>query len=294
MEQFTLDNILKWINFPIFQIGQIPITLGGLSTAFLTIIVFVFLAAFVQRAVSNRLTRLLKLNAGTAYALARIIQYLIIIIGVIFASQMVGLNLGSLAVIFGFLSVGIGFGLQNVTSNFISGLILLFERPIAVDDFVTVEGQIGQVLKISMRATLIRTFDNVTIIVPNSKFIENQVINWSHGDTKVRIHCPVGVAYGSDASLVKETLLKVANDHDQILRRPAPDVRFIGFGDSALNFELLAWTDAPERQYQIRSQINFSIDKAFQENAIRIPFPQRDLHLQMTPAVEQIAGHGRV
>ncbi len=290
MEQFTLEKILEWVNFPLIKIGQVQITLGGLGTAFLTLVVFIFLAAFLQKSLSKRLTKRLKLNSGTAYALSRILQYFIIILGLILAAQIVGFNLGSLAVVFGFLSVGVGFGLQNITSNFISGLILLFERPIAVGDFVNVEGQIGKVIKISMRATLIRTFDNVTIIVPNSKFIENQVINWSHGDPKIRLHCSVGVAYGSNTTLVHETLLKVARDHESILQQPTPEVRFLEFGDSSLNFELLAWTAVPESQLQVISQLNFAIDQAFRDAGIQIPFPQRDLHLQMTPAVEQIAG----
>lgn len=289
MENFTLQDILNWLNLPIVHIGQVPLTFGGLSASLLTVLVFVFVASFIQRLISNRLIRRVKLESGTAYALSRIFQYLIILIGVIFASQMVGLNFGSLAVVFGFLSVGIGFGLQNITSNFISGLILLFERPLAVGDLVTIGDDIGRVSKISMRATNITTFDNVMIIIPNSKFIENQVINWSYGDAKIRIHCPIGVAYGSDTRKVKETLLNVVSEQDGVLKSPAPEVRFLGFGDSSLNFELLAWTAAPDRQFKLQSEINYAIEEGLRDAGIQIPFPQRDLHLQMTPAVERLS-----
>ena len=195
-----------------------------------------------------------------------------------------------MAVVFGFLSVGIGFGLQNVTSNFISGLILLVERPISVGDFVSVEGQVGKVLQINMRSTIIMTLDNLAIIVPNSKFVENNVINWSFQDTKVRIHCPVGVAYESDVAKVKETLLSVAKAHPDIVEYPSPEVRFLEFGSSSLNFDLLVWTDEANKQYLLKSQINYAIDEAFRKANIRIPFPQQDLYLQMTPAVQALAG----
>lgn len=286
----ALEDVLKWINFPIIHVGDTPVTLGGLGTASLVFLGFLFVSHIIQKALSLQLEKRFKVSSGVSYAILRFIHYGVIVVGGIVASQIVGLNLGSLAVVFGFLSVGIGFGLQNVTSNFISGLILLVERPISVGDFVSVEGQVGKVLQINMRSTIIMTLDNLAIIVPNSKFVENNVINWSFQDTKVRIHCPVGVAYESDIAKVKETLLSVAKSHPDIVEYPLPEVRFLEFGSSSLNFDLLVWTDEANKQYLLKSQINYAIDEAFRKANIRIPFPQQDLHLQMTPAIQALAG----
>lgn len=289
MEPLTLEKISKWVNLPLFHIGETPVTFGGIGFAFFIVLSAFIFSAIIQRIIFNRLPSKLKVSSGLVYALKRILHYLIVLIGLLLALQCVGINLGSLAVIFGFLSVGIGFGLQNITSNFIAGLIVLIERPISVGDFIRVEDQVGTVLDIKMRSTVIRTQDNVSIIVPNSKFVENQVTNWSHGDTRIRIHCPVGVAYGSDVETVKRSLLEVAHSFDAILKKPAPEVRFLGFGNSSLDFDLLIWSDNPEQQFKLRSEVNCAIDASFRQNNITIPFPQRDLHVKMTPAIEKLA-----
>jgi len=293
MEEFTLETIIEWINKPFLHIGETPVTIGGIGTGFVVFILALIFSAFVQRLISNKLVERLRLDSGAVYALKRVLHYIIVVLGFVLAAQCIGLNLGSLAVVFGFLSVGIGFGLQNVTSNFISGLILLFERPISVHDLISIDNMIGRVEHIHMRATHIKTLDNISLIVPNSKFIETQVINWSHQDPKVRLHCSVGVAYGSDIELVKKTLLEVAEKHEEVLDSPQPIVRFMEFADSSLNFELLVWIRYPDRQFDIKSEINFAIDQAFRKANIQIPFPQRDLHIKMTPAVEQLAGTRR-
>jgi small-conductance mechanosensitive channel len=183
--------------------------------------------------------------------------------------------------------------MQNITSNFIAGLILLLEQPISIGDFISVENQIGKVTHINMRSTVIQTLDNISIIIPNSKFIENPVINWSHEDPLVRMRCPVGVAYGSDTALVRETLLQSAASVPGVLKSPVPEVHFLNFGDSSLDFELLVWTDHAEKQSALRSQINYAIDAAFRKADIQIPFPQRDIRLQMTPALEALARKDR-
>lgn len=293
MEQETSlwSEVVRIMTTPFFKLGETPVTVSGILVAVLVIIASLFVSAIVQRVFDRQVAERMKMNRGMKYAFMRIIHYLILILGISLAAQMIGLSFGSLAVIFGFLSVGIGFGLQNLTSNFISGLILLLERPISPGDFVTIDGQFGRVEHINMRTTIIRTQDNVTIVVPNAKFVENDVTNWSHdGDVKVRLHCPVGVAYGSDVSLVKQTLLDVANANEHVLDDPAAVVVFTEFGDSSLNFELLVWTDRPELRYALHSEINFAIDEAFRKADIQIPFPQRDLHVKMTPAVEMLSG----
>jgi len=204
----------------------------------------------------------------------------IIGLGIVMGVQLIGLNLTSLAVVFGLLSVGIGFGLQNITANFISGLIILFERPIQIGDRITVGNVLGDVENINLRATHIRTVDNVTIIVPNSEFISSQVINWSHRDPKIRLHIPVGVAYGSDVPLVIRSLLEVARNHSQVLESPAPKVWFTDFGNSSLNFELLAWIHDPKKRPDVISDLNIKIDEIFRKHEVTIPFPQRDLHIR--------------
>ncbi|OVE75929.1 hypothetical protein BVX98_06735 [bacterium F11] len=275
---------------PIFYISKTPVTLAGLIAGLAILFGSFVLSWLLQRVLSARLSKMIGLNEGVSYALRRIIHYTILVFGFIFATQTIGLNLASLAFVMGFLSVGIGFGLQNITSNFVSGLILLLERPISVGEFVTVEEADGPVMgvveKINMRSTLVKTFDNVAVMVPNSKFIENQVTNWSHGDPKVRLQVPIGVAYGSDVEKVKQVLLEVADKHPLVLKDPAPYVFFLEFGDSSLNFKLYAWLKQPDIRLKARSELNFAIDKAFRENDITIPFPQRDLHVKMTPAIE--------
>ncbi len=282
------EQILRWMNMPLVHIGASPVTFSGLITAVLVFLVFVFLSGVIQKIFVRRIVEQLKMEAGMAYAFTRVVHYTMLICGAVLAAQCVGLNLGSFAVMFGFLSVGIGFGLQNVTSNFIAGLILLFERPINVGDMVTVEGQVGKVLQINIRTTIIETGDQLAIIVPNSKFIEGSVINWSYGDPKVRVHCPVGVAYGSDVNKVKKVLLQVASENDEALKSPPADVIFLKFGDSSLDFELVVWTATPDRQGPLRSNLNFAIYEAFAKNNIEIPFPQRELHLKATPAAAEL------
>jgi len=154
-----------------------------------------------------------------------------------------------------------------------------------------VDDRTAEVVSITLRSTMVRTFDNVTIILPNSKFIENEIINWTVGDPKIRVHCPVGVAYGSDEKKVREVLIALARQNPKVLEQPGPDVRFLEFGDSSLNFDLLVWTGNPENQKTLRSEINFAIAEAFREHGLAIPFPQLDLHLQLTPAVEKLIKH---
>lgn len=286
---FSVQGILELLNYTLFRIGDTAITLSGLAGAVLIFVAFLILSAFLQRLINPLLNKRLERSPGVAYAISRFIHYLVVLIGLSMAGKLVGVDMSSFAIVVGFLSVGIGFGLQNITSNFISGLILLIERPISVGDLVEVEGHIGRVLDIRMRATLINTLDNVAIIVPNSLFIQNKVVNWSHGDLRIRLHAGVGVAYGSDLELVRETLLQVAREHQEVLERPVPEVRFISFGDSSLNMDLLAWIANPGRQYIVQSELNFAIDAAFRKAGISIPFPQRDLHVMPGPAIDALA-----
>ena len=280
----TLSNVFneirQIIEYPLFVMNQRPITITSILVGLVIILAFVILSRGLRRIIKTRLFPRYKLDEGIQLAILKVLHYLMMGLGIIVAVQTIGLNLTSLAVVFGLLSVGIGFGLQNIVSNFISGLIILFERPIKIGDQITIGDVLGKVSNISLRATLIRTFDNVSIIVPNSEFITSQVINWSHRDPKIRIHVKVGVAYGSDVPLVINSLLEVAQNHPEVLKNPAPKVWFLEFGDSSLNFDLLAWIPSPKSRPDIISDLNKGIDEIFRKNKIQIPFPQRDLHIR--------------
>jgi len=178
------------------------------------------------------------------------------------------------------LSVGIGFGLQNLTANFIAGIILLFEQHIEIGDRVTVGETEGDVVEINIRSTTIRTPNNVAIVVPNSEFVSATVINWSHGDPRTRLEIDVGVSYDSDPDTVIRCLIDAANEQSEVLQHPAPEVLHQGFGDSAWNMRLWAWVGKPQGRIRIQSNIHCAIVKRFREHHVEIPFPQRDLHLR--------------
>jgi small-conductance mechanosensitive channel len=241
-------------------------------------------AILVSRTVSNLLRRRIAkrayLDPGIQYTLGRLTQYFVITIGVLVALFVIGLNLTSLAVIFTALSVGIGFGLQYIAADIASGFILLFERPVRVGDRITIGEDEGDVQSINLRTTLVLTNNRVSIIVPNSKLVSQRLINWSYGDPRARIAIPIGVSAESDIDLVTNTLLKAAEDIDNVLTEPAPKVQFLKFGDWSLDFRLLVWTNRPRLHMQIRSDINYRIDKLFREAKIEIPYPQTELRIR--------------
>jgi len=276
----VVKAIHEVMNFKLFEINQTAITLSSLIIFTFVFAAFALVSRIVRRLLRAQIFSRLSIDEGTQYTLSRITHYIVMVIGAALAFQFVGINLTGLAVVLGFLSVGIGFGLQNVTSNFVAGLILLFERPIKVGDRVTVGDKEGDVMEINIRSTTIRTLNNIAVIVPNSEFVSATVVNWSYGDQRVRLEIDVGVSYGSDLDSVLSTLKKIAEEHTEILQEPAPEVLHMGFGDSAWNMRLRAWVSRPQRHLQVRSEVNCEIVKAFRRNNIEIPFPQRDLHVR--------------
>jgi len=280
IEQFWI-HLEKLLRFPLIQTGEQSLTVGRVLFLILLILLVFAAEALLRRQLIRRILSRTHLSPSLQYAVARFTGYGIVALGLYISLKMVGIDLSSLALVAGAVSVGIGFGLQNIIHNFVSGLIILAERPIAIGDRVEVEGVAGRVSEINLRSTTVVTNDIISIIVPNSAFVSGKVINWSHGDPKVRIRIPVGVAYGSNPDHVRRVLLRVAAEHPTVLRDPAPQVFFDSFGDSALNFELAVWTaemvTAPRR---FRSDLNFAIARALREEGIEIPFPQRDLHLR--------------
>jgi len=283
-------NWLKYVqtilDFQLFQLGGNPITVLHVKMSVFSLIVTYFLARSVHRILGRYV--LTEVEPAPRYVIARFTQYLVWLIGIAVAVELLNVDLTALTFVAGALGIGIGFGLQNVVNNLVSGVVLLLEQPVRYRDRVSVENVEGQVEHINFRSTTIITNDNITIIVPNSQLINQAVINWSHGDPRIRVHVPVGVAYGSDVDLVTETLLAVARAQQDVLTSPEPEVRFLEFGDSSLNFELLVWSDEPPNHRRLHSNLNYAIDAAFREKGIEIPFPQRDLHLK-TPSPGDLA-----
>lgn len=280
----VISDVASWLDrimrFRLFEINQTEITPSSLILFLVILFVFYLVSRFLNRGVLRKILVKTQIDQGLQYTMIRIAHYIIMGIGALVAFQFIGIDLSGLAVIFGLLSVGIGFGLQNVTSNFISGLILLFERPIKVGDRVTVGETEGEVMAINMRSTTILSLNNIAIIVPNSEFVSSRVTNWSHGDPKIRLDIRVGVSYGSDLETVIRSLQEVADEHPGVLKVPEPDVLLDGFGDSSWNMRLRVWISNPKRHYVIRSEINCAIVGKFREYGVEIPFPQRDLHLR--------------
>lgn len=275
------DPVFDLLNYNIFVLGEAKITpLSILYLIFLTV-ALIYISKKLRVLVIERLLEHTKLDQGARLAVGTISRYFILFIGFLVILQTVGINLTTLNVLAGAIGIGVGFGLQNVASNFISGLIILLERPIKVGDRIEVDNINGRVIKVGARSTHIKTNDNITIIIPNSKFITENVVNWSYGGGKVRFRIPVGVAYDSDIDLVKRLLLEVAAGNADVLNDPKPNVRLVEFGDNSLNLELWVWSEKKlHRRRVLFSDLNFAILQKFRENGIEIPFPQRDLHFR--------------
>lgn len=261
--------------------GNIIFSVNSLVEGAIIFTVAVLLSRTVSDFLRRRIAKRAYLDPGIQYTLGRLTQYLVITIGILLAMTIgIGLNLTSLAVIFTALSVGIGFGLQYIAADIASGFILLFERPVRVGDRITIGEDEGDVQSINLRTTVVLTNNRVSIIVPNSKLVSQRLINWSYGDPRARIAIPIGVAAESDIDLVSKTLLKAAEDVDNVLGDPAPKVQFLKFGDWSLDFRLLVWTNRPRLHMQIRSDINYRIDKLFRQEKIEIPYPQTELRIR--------------
>src|SRR5213078_1945130 len=263
------------------RIGNLDVSattlVEGLFIFFVALLASRTLSALLQRRIAKRAY----LDPGLRYTMGRLTQYLIIALGLLLALKAAfRLDLTSVAVLFTALSVGIGFGLQYIAADIASGFILLFERPVRVGDRITIGEDEGDVQSINLRTTVVATNNRVSIIVPNSKLVSQRLINWSYGDPRARIAIPIGVSAESDIDLVTQTLLKAAEGLDNVLKDPPPKVQFLKFGDWSLDFRLLVWTNRPRLHMQIRSDINYRIDKLFREAKIEIPYPQTELRIR--------------
>ena len=276
--QTVLGHLYQILAHPL-SIGNMQFSFWGAGSAGLVLLFTYALVRIWKWLFQKKFLSRSGMAQGLQESITTISAYVIWSIGLLIALHAFGLNTASMAVAFGALGIGLGFGLQNIFNNFISGIILLFERPIQVGDDVEINGIWARVRKINVRSTVVQTYDNASLIIPNADFISNQVTNWSFKDKRIRRKISVGVAYGSDVELVRTILLQIAADAANVLRYPRPDVIFTDFGDSALIFMLRLWTDI-DHMLEVDTDVRFRIDKKFRENNIEISFPQRDIHIR--------------
>jgi small-conductance mechanosensitive channel len=284
--QQVIDGFIQLLRYPV-QIGEMQLSFMGLIYAFLTLFFTHLLVRTSRHLLREKLLVKSGVDHGLQESITNITAYLIWGLGILMALHAVGFNTASLAVILGALGIGLGFGLQNIFNNFVSGIILLFERPIQAGDDIEINGVWATVKQINVRSTVVQTYDNASLIIPNSEFISNQVTNWSFKDRRLRRKIQVGVAYGTDTGLVKKTLMEIAAASPKVLQYPAPDVLFSDFADSALVFTLRVWTTI-DHALRLESEIRYEIDRLFKERNISIAFPQRDVHLYNMDCPPQI------
>jgi small-conductance mechanosensitive channel len=283
-----MEHLIEILRRELFRLSDTPVSLLSILI-FLAGIAGTFTVSRLARMALTRYLDVRKAPPGAVYAAGRILQYAIVVTGVLVCVDTLGVDVGTLAALGAMLSVGIGFGLQNITQNFISGIILLIERPIQKGDWVVVGEIVGTVIEIEMRATKLLSRDGVAMIVPNSEFVSGRVFNQSHPTTRKRVRIAVGVAYGSDAAFVRDTLVGIGLTHPEVLKDPAPLVFFTKFGESSLDFELAVWLDSPEREPIIMSELRFAIDRSFREKKIEIPCPQREVRVRHEQPAKQPA-----
>jgi small-conductance mechanosensitive channel len=281
---FFTVNAVNAAGVPLSWNAALPGVSLSLFQIFLLVALLIavfWISSRTKRFLFNRFLAKSGLDRSLQYAIAQIVSNIVLIVGIFIVLDNAGIHLGALTVFAGAVGVGVGFGLQNIASNFISGLVILAERPITVGDRVEVAGIAGQVQHIRARSTVIVTNDNITMIVPNTKFIDSPVTNWTYGDPRVRFRIPIGVAYGSDVNRVREALIAAAREHPAALSDPAPSVFLDKFGDSTIDFELVVWSmEMSYRPRRFKSDLNFLIDKHLRKADIEIPNPQRDLHIR--------------
>jgi small-conductance mechanosensitive channel len=283
MEQVAnwLERLRDFLQIPIFRLGQTELTLWTFLYLIILLVLLLVFSAKLKHWMVHTLLARTRIEVGVRQATGSIVQYFLLAVGLLIILQTAGIDLTTLNILAGAVGIGVGFGLQNIANNFISGIIILFEQPIKVGDRIEVADVEGDVIEIGTRATTVLTNDHIAIIVPNSKFISENVVNWSHVEHRVRFRIPVSVSYNSDVNLVEKLLLEAADESANVLREPKPSVRFLEFGDSGLQFELRAWsTTLLHRKGQLTSELNFAILKKFREHGVEIPYPQRDIHIR--------------
>lgn len=280
----SIESFMAIFSKPLFNLGEGSISLATIIYFLCAFVILSIVSKKVRRIIVERVLKNTGMEHGAKASVGTVIRFFILAIGTVIIIQSAGIDLSALSLIAGALGVGIGFGLQNITDNFISGIIILFEKPIKVGDRIEVGNVQGDVINISFRATEVKTNDNIMIIVPNSEFISSKVINWSHNDRNIRFRFPVGVSYKEDPQKVKKILLEVAKANPHVLDTPNASVFFVEYGDSSLNFELGVWTATHTDKPQVlKSELYYEIFRRFKEENVEIPFPQRDIHIISQP-----------
>lgn len=277
----SLGRARELLDVAVISMGDTRITLWSLLYLTIFVVLLLWGTRRIQRWLTTGPLLRTRLDAGARQAAGAIARYVLLLIGMLIVVQTAGINLTAFTVIAGAVGIGVGFGLQNIVANFIAGLIIMFERPVKIGDRIVVDDVAGDVIEVGARATVVLTNDNIAIIVPNSKFITENVVNWKYIDDRIRFHVPVSVAYGSDPRQVEQVLLEVAKEVPEVLDYPAPAVRLQEFGDNGILFELLAWSSSlMHRRGRMVSTLNFMIHEKFTAAGIQFPFPQRDIHIR--------------
>jgi len=283
-------NYPDWINQPLIAIGSVQLNAKGLLLSTLVLLIGLGIARRIRRYLQEHLGPAIGLDKSTTFTLSTLVFYAITALTLVIAFSLLGFDFTNLAIIAGALSVGVGFGLQDIAKNFISGLLLLFDRSIKVGDYIELAngGLRGTVEQIRVRSTIVRTNDDLDVIVPNSQFLTDQVINWTLSSKVLRLHVPFGVAYGSDVERLRDIMLKMAAELPGVVSgedRYRPKLWFTGMGDSSLDFELLVWVqgDAIVNYRSTLSEYTFAVHRILNSNGYTIPFPQRDLHIKSMP-----------
>jgi small-conductance mechanosensitive channel len=275
-----LDDLVRWADQPLLKLGAQAISLLSVLFAVFLIFTFIALSRLLGDLLGSRVLPGMGLDRPLSEALGTVVRYSLVVAGFLVALETLGLALSTLQIGLGALGVGIGFGLQDLVQNFASGLILLFERTIKRGDVVSVEGESAKVLSIGLRSSVVRNRKGQEVVVPNIMLTSNAITNFSLSDSFVRMDVRVGVSYDADPREVEQILLGVAAEHPEVLKRPNPNVMFMNYGDSSIDFELRAWLDGEMKMPQVRSDLLFAIWYKLKEAQIEIPFPQRDLHLK--------------
>lgn len=273
-------NFEEILNYELLNTGNFQLNVSKLAIAIFVILVTLFVLRMIRRVIRKRVKKG-SLDAGVYWTIFQVIRYLTWVIVIVLLLDTFGVKVSVLLASFAALLVGVGLGIQQVFGDLVSGLIILIERNLKMEDVIQLEdGTVGRVVEIGFRTSKIKTRDDIIMVIPNTKFVNDRIINWSHIDNKTRFHVSVGVAYGSDVELVTKVLLNVAKENEKVAGFPEPFVRFVDFGNSSLDFQLFFWVPESFLAEHIKSQLRYTIDAEFRKNNIQIPFPQRDLHFK--------------
>jgi len=274
-------NFKEVLEYSLINTENFNITVYNLIATILILVITRIIIGIIYKIFKRRIFTNNNIDLGKSHSIYQLIKYVLWVIAIVLSLETIGIKITFLLAGSAALLVGLGLGLQQVFKDIVSGLFLLFEGNLKLNDVVELDdGEIGKVKEINFRTTKIETRDNIILVVPNAKFIDANVINWSHIQKKTRFYVQVGVAYGSDVTLVEKVLLDCAAKHKDVTKSPKPFVRFSDFGSSSLDFQIFFWTDKSFEVENIKSDLRFEIDKQFRENKIQIPFPQRDVHIK--------------